>query len=91
MPRDRLDDPAAAAAPRPGGDTRRAILIQKKLAEIVVEEATLHPDAVIETFATDEHRIGLKPILRRVWAPRGERPIAPGHHRFEWLYVTAFV
>ena len=46
---------------------------------------------MIEVFATDEHRIGLKPILRRVWAPRGERPIAPGHHRFQWLYVTAFV
>lgn len=50
-----------------------------------------HPGAVIETFATDEHRIGLKPVLRRVWAPRGARPIAIGHHRFEWLYVTAFV
>ena len=46
---------------------------------------------MIETFATDEHRIGLKPILRRVWAPRGERPTAVGHHQFEWLYVTAFV
>ena len=46
---------------------------------------------MIETFATDEHRIGLKPILRRVWAPRGERPTAVGHHRFEWLHVTAFV
>jgi len=46
---------------------------------------------VIETFATDEHRIGLKPVLRRVWAPRGERPVAIGHHRFEWLYVTAVV
>lgn len=46
---------------------------------------------MIEVFATDEHRIGLKPILRRVWAPRGERPVARGHHRFEWLYVTAFV
>ena len=33
----------------------------------------------------------MKPILRRVWAPRGQRPIAPGHHRYEWLYVTAFV
>jgi hypothetical protein len=29
--------------------------------------------------------------VRRVWAPIGERPIAPGHHRFDWLYVTAFV
>ena len=46
---------------------------------------------MIETFATDEHRLGLKPVLRRVWAPRGERPLALGHHRFEWLYVTAFV
>jgi DDE superfamily endonuclease len=26
-----------------------------------------------------------------VWAPVGERPIAHGHHRFDWLYVTAFV
>jgi transposase len=33
----------------------------------------------------------LKPILRGVWAPVGERPIAIGHHRFEWLYVTGFV
>jgi transposase len=39
----------------------------------------------------DEHRIGLKPIHRRVWAPIGERPLALGHHRYEWLYVTAFV
>ena len=26
-----------------------------------------------------------------MWAPIGERPIALGHHRFEWLYVTGFV
>ena len=30
-------------------------------------------------------------MRRRVWAPIGERPVALGHHRFEWLYVTAFV
>ena len=29
--------------------------------------------------------------MRRVWAQKGERPIASGHHRFDWLYVTAFV
>jgi len=39
----------------------------------------------------DEHRIGLKPIQRGVWAPKGERPIALGHHRYEWLYVWGFV
>jgi len=64
---------------------------KKKLAEVVAEEAARHPDAPIEAFATDEHRIGLKPVTRRVWAPVGERPIAHGHHRFEWLDVTAFV
>lgn len=39
----------------------------------------------------DEHRIGLKPITRGVWAPIGCRPEALGHHRFEWLYVSGFV
>ena len=29
--------------------------------------------------------------MRSVWGPIGVRPIAHGHHRFEWLYVTAFV
>src|ERR1019366_2056342 len=43
----------------------------------------------VEVWATDEHRLGLKPIHRRVWAPIGERPIALSHHRYEWLYVTA--
>jgi len=46
---------------------------------------------VIEIGAMDEHRIGLKPILRRVWAPKGERPAALGHHRYERLYVWGFV
>ena len=26
-----------------------------------------------------------------VWAPVGARPIAPGHHRYRWLHVIAFV
>jgi DDE superfamily endonuclease len=55
------------------------------------QERQKHPDATIEIWATDEHRIGLKPITRGVWAPIGERPIASGHHRYEWLYVTGFV
>jgi len=86
-----LVDPEAAATQSEGGDAGGARGLQKKVAEIVAEEASLHPDTPIEAFATDEHRLGLKPVTRRVWAPVGERPIAHGHHRFEWLYVTAFV
>ena len=50
-----------------------------------------HPGRPVEVWAEDEHRLGLKPVRRRVWAPIGERPIALGHHRYQWLHVTAFV
>jgi transposase len=36
-------------------------------------------------------RLGLKPVLRRVWAPRGRRPVARLHRRYEWLYLYGFV
>ena len=42
-------------------------------------------------WAFDEHRLGLKPVLRRQWAPKGQRPIAVGRHRYEWLYLYGFV
>ena len=38
----------------------------------------------------DEHRLGLKPILGKVWAPRGRTPTAPVKHRYEWLYLYSF-
>ena len=49
------------------------------------------PGPTVEVWAFDEHRIGLKPILRRQWAPVGRRPVALSHHRYEWLYLYAFV
>jgi transposase len=57
----------------------------------VARAKAAHPDQPVEVWAEDEHRLGLKPIRRRVWAPIGERPIALGHHRYRWLHVTAFV
>jgi hypothetical protein len=39
----------------------------------------------------DKHRIGLKPLLRRVWAPVGQRPVATVRHRFAWRYLVGFV
>jgi transposase len=44
----------------------------------------------LEAWVMDEHRLGLKPILRRVWAPRGQRPVVRIHPRFQWLYIYAF-
>lgn len=45
----------------------------------------------MELWAQDEHRLGLKPLLRRVWSPRGVRPVAPVYPRYEWLWVYGWV
>ena len=89
--RDRLLDPAAAAAAPACGERAGSRAPQKKLAARRCAGAAQASGREVEIWATDEHRIGLKPITRGVWAPIGERPVAVGHHRFEWLYVTGFV
>jgi len=49
------------------------------------------PTAKWEVWGQDEGRMGLKPVLRRVWARRGERPVALQRPRYQWLYVYGFV
>jgi len=50
-----------------------------------------HPNSVVELWTMDEHRLGLKPVIRRVWALRGEQPIAQVHWRYQWLRLYGFV
>lgn len=50
-----------------------------------------HPAATIALWAEDEHRLGLFPVVRRVWAPRGQRPVARVERHYRWLYVYGFV
>ena len=50
-----------------------------------------YPEATVEVWGMDEHRLGLKPVLRRVWVPRGEQPIANVHWRYQWLWLYGFV
>jgi hypothetical protein len=50
-----------------------------------------HPEAEVELWAEDEARLGLKPVIRRVWAPVGKRPIARLKRGYEWTYVYGFV
>ena len=49
------------------------------------------PERPIEVWAFDEHRLGLKPLQRRVWAKTGKRPLARSSHKYKWLYLYAFV
>jgi hypothetical protein len=48
------------------------------------------PQKRVEVWAQDEARLGLKPVARRVWAPRGRRPTSNGRHRFASLYVFGY-
>lgn len=50
-----------------------------------------YPDATVTIWAEDEHRLGLLPVTRRVWARCGRRPTALVHRRYQWLYVYGFV
>lgn len=72
--------------PRPTLPHRR--LLKNRLA---AEVAQRRQERVVELWAMDEHRVGLKPILRRVWARRGQRPQVVVRPRYEWLYVYGFV
>ena len=42
------------------------------LAEVGAEIAATHPGVPVEVFCTDEHRLGLKPVLHSVWALQGQ-------------------
>lgn len=39
----------------------------------------------------DEHRVGLKPVMRRVWIADGFQPVAKVHWHFQWLWLYGFV
>ena len=86
---------AAAAAPAARGGARRgAGGVERGIRQLRRAVATAFPAAQVERWATDspdEHRIGLKPILRRVWTLPGHRPLAPVEPRDAWRSVVAFV
>jgi transposase len=46
---------------------------------------------LVEVWSQDECRIGLIPIVRQVWAPRGKRPVTSNTTKYEWVYVYGFV
>lgn len=73
------------------GHSRRASRVQKKLGETVANLTRAYPQEHVELWTQDEARLGLKPILRRQWSPRGARPIATARPAYEWLWLYAAV
>jgi len=64
---------------------------KKTLPEELARIQHLYPDVFVELWAMDEHRIGLKPILRRVWAPKGTPVRAVVAQRYQWMSAYGFV
>jgi transposase len=80
--------------PRPRhvqADSQAQSDFKARLCPLVREVATAFPHARVELWTMDEHRIGLKPILRKVWSLDGQRPLAPVQHRYDWRYLVGFV
>jgi transposase len=85
---------ARLLVPRPRhvqADPQAQADFKQHLRPLLREVATAFPHATVELWAVDEHRIGLKPILRKVWTLPGQRPIAPVEHRYDWRYLVGFV
>jgi transposase len=62
-----------------------------RLRPLLREVAVAFPHATVEPWAVDEHRIGLKPILRKIWTLDKQRPVAPVQHRYDWRYLVGLV
>lgn len=80
--------------PRPShvkGDKAEQEIFKEEIQQKVEQTQEKYPEAKVEVWAFDEHRLGLKSILRKVWSLLGERVIAPVHHLYEWLYVYGYV
>ncbi len=45
----------------------------------------------MQLWCSDVYRLGLKPIIRRIYVPEGCQPIAHVNWKFEWLWLYAFV
>lgn len=65
--------------------------MEKKLQRQLEIEQFKYPSADIEIWCMDEHRIGLHPILRKIWVSEMEAPIAKVQQKYKWLWVYGFV
>ena len=59
------------------------IELSDKIANVVGE----HPQKPVRIWVLDEHRYGLLPVIRRVWARRGVRVHAPYKTNYKWGYL----
>jgi hypothetical protein len=72
---------AARMSARLGRAVRR-----QSVRRLLRKVATAFPQATVERWTVNEHRIGFEPVLHTVWCVDGQRPLAPGQPRYEWRF-----
>ena len=81
-------------SPRPShkkGDKLEQEIFKANLPLVVKKLEQENPGIQVDTWFFDEHRVGLKPIIKKVWSKIGIRPKAIVSYGYEWLYVYGFV
>src|SRR4028119_1538207 len=77
--------------PRPEhqqSDLRRTCRNGKKnLGRFVKKIKKENPSSDVEVWSMDEHRLGLKPVLRREWVDEFSNATAVVNWRFQWLWL----
>lgn len=64
---------------------------KQSLRPLLRQVAAAFPHSRVELWAVDEHRIGLKPLVHKIWTVGDQRPIVPVEHRFSGRYLVGFV
>jgi hypothetical protein len=64
---------------------------KKNLRRFVLKIKKENPESDVEVWSMDEHRLGLKPVLRREWVDEFSNATAQVNWRFQWLWLYGFV
>jgi transposase len=64
---------------------------KKNLVAEVEQVQHEYPDAEVSLWSQDEHRLGLNPVIRRVWVELGYSPIGWVNWKREWSWLYAFI
>ena len=68
-------------------DPAQAAKFKAELPARLTEVVGPTPHQPVRLWALDEHRYGLLPVIRRVWARRGVRVHAPYATKYQWGYL----
>jgi hypothetical protein len=79
-------------APRPhhAKDDKGSRRLSKKTPDEVTRLKETYPTEKVKLWCEYEHRLSLKPIIRKARRPIREKPIVKVHQRYEWTHLYAF-